>query len=158
MATFSERLKELRKARGVTQKTAAQFLGITEQAYQKYEYAMREPDHETTISLAVFYQVSIDYLMGRTVDTAMFRADVRVAEVLSDARLDLAQKGLYMYLVHFSIGNRAIMSNVELFLREHSLTPDEFEHLLQGLEKLKYLYIMNYDDVDFTNQRHFILL
>jgi transcriptional regulator with XRE-family HTH domain len=158
MATFSERLKELRKARGVTQKAAAQFLGITEQAYQKYEYAMREPDHETTINLAEFYQISIDYLMGRTEDTAMFRANVRVTEVLTDARLNLAHKGLYMYLVHFSIGSRAIMSNVKHFLQEHSLTPDEFKNLLLGLAELKYLYIIKQSKDNITNQRHFILL
>ncbi|MCL2202657.1 MAG: helix-turn-helix domain-containing protein [Defluviitaleaceae bacterium] len=158
MATFSERLKEIRKARGVTQKTAAQFLGITEQAYQKYEYAMREPDHETTISLAEFYQISIDYLMGRTEDTAMFRADVRVAEVLSDTRLSLTQKGLYMYLVHFSLGSRTIMSNVNLFLQEHNLAPDEFEILLNDLAELKYLYIIDHGKDDITNQRQFILL
>ena len=158
MATFPERLKELRKARGVTQKAAAQFLGITEQAYQKYEYAMREPDHETTISLAEFYQVSVDYLMGRTEDTAMFRVDARVAEVLTDARLSLAQKGLYMYLAHFSLGSRAIMSNVELFLQEHKLTTGEFEDLLMGLEKLKYLYIIDQNKDNITNQRQFILL
>jgi len=44
----------------------AEFLGITEQAYQKYEYAMREPNHKTTIELADYFDVSVDYLLGRT--------------------------------------------------------------------------------------------
>jgi len=66
MPTFAERLKEIRIAKGATQKAMAEHLGITEQAYQKYEYAMREPNHETTIKLADFFDVSTDYLFGRT--------------------------------------------------------------------------------------------
>lgn len=65
MATFSDRLKELRKAKGTTQKAMAEYIGITEQAYQKYEYGKREPNHETTIKIADFFNVSTDYLLGR---------------------------------------------------------------------------------------------
>jgi len=63
---FADRLKEIRNAKGVTQKAMAEYLGITEQAYQKYEYAMREPNHETTIKLADYFDVSTDYLLGRS--------------------------------------------------------------------------------------------
>jgi len=65
MATFSERVKELRKAKGVTQRAIAEVLGITEQAYQKYEYGKREPNHKNTIKLADFFDVTVDYLLGR---------------------------------------------------------------------------------------------
>jgi len=64
MPSFPDRLKELRSTKGVTQKTMAEYLGITDQAYAKYEYAMREPNHDTTIKLANFFEVSIDYLLG----------------------------------------------------------------------------------------------
>ena len=66
MPCFPDRLKELRNAKGVTQKKMAEYLGITEQAYGKYEYAMREPNHKTTIKLADFFDVSTDYLLGRS--------------------------------------------------------------------------------------------
>jgi len=66
VSAFPDRLKKVRKAKGVTQKAMAEYLGITEQAYQKYEYALREPNHETTIRLADFFDVSIDYLLGRS--------------------------------------------------------------------------------------------
>jgi len=68
VSAFSERLKEIRNMKGVTQKAMAEYLGITEQAYQKYEYAMREPNHETTVKLADYFDVSTDYLLGRTDD------------------------------------------------------------------------------------------
>lgn len=66
MSSFSDRLKELRKAKGVTQKAVAQGIGITEQAYQKYEYGKHEPNHQTTIKLADYHNVSTDYLLGRS--------------------------------------------------------------------------------------------
>jgi transcriptional regulator with XRE-family HTH domain len=158
MPTFSERLKEARKARGVTQKAAANFLGITEQAYQKYEYAMREPDHKTTIRLAEFYHVSVDYLMGRTDETALFNMSKRIAEISSDARLSLECKGLYVSLLQCVVGNRAIVSNEKLFLQENNLTQKDFMQLLQCLENLKYIYIIDSSEDNITNQRHFILL
>jgi len=65
MPTFSDRLKELRNAKHITQKAMAEVLGMTEQAYQKYEYRMREPNHETTIRIADYFGVSLDYLLGR---------------------------------------------------------------------------------------------
>jgi Predicted transcriptional regulators len=64
MSIFGDRLKELRANKNVTQKQMAETLGITEQAYQKYEYAMREPNHETTVKLAMYFSVSTDYLLG----------------------------------------------------------------------------------------------
>jgi transcriptional regulator with XRE-family HTH domain len=66
MAVFSDRLKETRKLRGITQKQMADFLEITEQAYQNYEYGKREPNHETTLKIADYFNVPTDYLFGRS--------------------------------------------------------------------------------------------
>ena len=65
MSSFSNRLKELRKAKGVTQKAMAEYLGMVERAYQDYEYGKLEPNHEKTIKLADYFHVSTDYLLGR---------------------------------------------------------------------------------------------
>ena len=66
MPSFPDRLKELRKAKGVTQKTVAKGIGVLEQAYQKYEYGKHESNHEMTVKLADYFDVSIDYLVGRS--------------------------------------------------------------------------------------------
>jgi len=66
VTSFPDRLKGLRKVKSVTQKTVAEHIGILEQAYQKYEYGKHEPNHETTIKLADFFDVSTDYLLGRS--------------------------------------------------------------------------------------------
>jgi len=65
LASFSVRLKELRKAKKVKQYDVAYYLGISERGYQNYEIGKREPNHETTIKLADYFQVSVDYLLGR---------------------------------------------------------------------------------------------
>ena len=66
MSSFSEKIKQLRKAKGVTQKAVAEQLGILEQSYQKYEYGKHEPSHAITVKLADYFDVSTDYLLGRT--------------------------------------------------------------------------------------------
>ncbi len=63
---FGERLKKLRRERRVPQKELAEYLGISIRGYQFYESEDNEPNVKTLIALADFYQVSIDYLVGRT--------------------------------------------------------------------------------------------
>ncbi|MCL2187498.1 MAG: helix-turn-helix domain-containing protein [Defluviitaleaceae bacterium] len=157
MAIFAKRLKEQRKAQGITQKAVATHLGITEQAYQKYEYAMREPDHKTTIHLAEFFQTSVDYLLGRSNNSAMFNYE-KITQVLSDERLKIETKGSYALLLQCIIGNRAIIFNEKLFLQTHSLEKNDFERMLQDLENLQYIHIIDNSNDDITNERHFVLL
>jgi transcriptional regulator with XRE-family HTH domain len=64
MSVFSERLREMRKLRGVTQKALATHLGISENAYQNYEYGKREPNYKTLAELCRVLEVSADYLIG----------------------------------------------------------------------------------------------
>ncbi len=63
---LSERLKRCRKEKGLTQQQVAIFCDITEKAYQNYELMTREPKLEILIKIADFYNVSLDYLVGRT--------------------------------------------------------------------------------------------
>ncbi len=63
---LSVRLKTLRKELKKTQQDIADYLGITRSAYTAYEIDRRSPDHETLSKLANLYNVSIDYLLGRT--------------------------------------------------------------------------------------------
>ena len=64
-------LKNLRKEKKLNQGELAELLGITAQAYQKYEYGMAELTHENLVKLADFYNVSTDYILGRTPVRAM---------------------------------------------------------------------------------------
>ena len=63
---LAKRLKECRKAQGLTQMQVATYCDITEKAYQNYELMTREPKLEILVRIADFFQVSLDYLTGRT--------------------------------------------------------------------------------------------
>lgn len=67
MANFS-RLKLCRKQTNVTQKALSDYLEISERAYQHYELGTREPSFDTAIKLADYFDVSLDYLVGRSDD------------------------------------------------------------------------------------------
>ncbi|SHH73526.1 helix-turn-helix domain-containing protein [Sporanaerobacter acetigenes] len=63
---ISERLKELREEKNLLQKDLAKHLNISTSAYGYYEQGKRNPDTETIEKLADFFNVSTDYLLGRT--------------------------------------------------------------------------------------------
>lgn len=60
-----EILKKLRKNKKITQTEIANFLNISYQAYAHYETGRRNPDPNTLQKLADFFDVSVDFLLGR---------------------------------------------------------------------------------------------
>ena len=66
MQILATRLKELRENRRIYQKEIAEILGLSFRGYQNYETDQTEPKLATRIAIADYYQVSIDYLVGRT--------------------------------------------------------------------------------------------
>ena len=66
MSLFADRVKTLRIAINATQKDVADALGITVRGYQFYEKATKEPTLSKLSALADFFDVSLDYLAGRT--------------------------------------------------------------------------------------------
>lgn len=70
---IAQRLKELRTQRGLTQFAVAQGTGIAPTQYQAYEYSRKKPACDNLIVLADFFDVSIDYLVGRTDNPAVTR-------------------------------------------------------------------------------------
>ena len=58
------KLRELREQKGVTQKEVATAVGCTSTVYSRYERGEREPDISTLCSLADFFNVSIDSIIG----------------------------------------------------------------------------------------------
>ena len=65
---FSLRLKELRKEKGTKQKEMGKLLGLTEAHYQRVEYGWVNVSATTLEFLADYFEVSTDYLLGRTDD------------------------------------------------------------------------------------------
>ena len=66
MTSFVERLKSCRKESNTTQKQVAEAIGTSEQNYQRYERGSQQPTLPVLIALANYFNVSLDYLTGRT--------------------------------------------------------------------------------------------
>lgn len=66
MANFSLRMKELRKERKMTQQELADVFSVRVRTYQGYEYGASYPEVTKLIAIADFFDVSLDYLVGRS--------------------------------------------------------------------------------------------
>lgn len=64
--SLPEALKRFRKQFKVTQKQAAEIAGVAERVFQSYEYGKVVPAVTVVIALADFFDVSLDYLVGRS--------------------------------------------------------------------------------------------
>ena len=67
---FQTRLTNIRRSKGFTQKQVADGIGISEVGLQNYENGRRKPAFDVLVALADFYDVSLDYLVGRSDDPA----------------------------------------------------------------------------------------
>jgi transcriptional regulator with XRE-family HTH domain len=74
MSLFAERLKKCRKNKGLTQKQAAEHFSVAERHWQNYESGNRTPTFEGLASIADYFGVPVDYLMGRTNKAATLTA------------------------------------------------------------------------------------
>lgn len=64
MATFAERLTELRNEKGMSQDAISTELGVSKNSIYYYENEKRVPDANTVIKFARFFNVTSDYLLG----------------------------------------------------------------------------------------------
>ncbi len=62
---LKDRLKELRIEKGVSQANVAKTIGVSQKAVDYWERGINEPKASYVVSLADFFEVSCDYLLGR---------------------------------------------------------------------------------------------
>ena len=65
---ISERIVSLRKERAISQKRLAEICSLTEVAIQNYESGRRKPSYDALLLIADAFNVSLDYLVGRSDD------------------------------------------------------------------------------------------
>ena len=66
MFNFGTHLKQLRVSKNITQKQLAIDIGASERGIQNYELGERKPNYDALIALADYFDISVDYLIGRT--------------------------------------------------------------------------------------------
>lgn len=62
---LGNKLKQLRISKNKTQQQVADYLGITRAAYSHFENNRNDPDKETLVKLAILFDVTTDFLLGR---------------------------------------------------------------------------------------------
>lgn len=66
------RLKELRKQRNITQQRMSMDLNMSQNTISRYETGEREAGYNELIRIADYFNVSIDYLLGRSSDPRFY--------------------------------------------------------------------------------------
>lgn len=78
---FGKRLSALRKQKGLSQYELADRLGYSRGQIANYEQGKREPDYETLRKIADFFDVTTDYLLGRTDIRTLNEEDDSLAKI-----------------------------------------------------------------------------
>ncbi len=113
--TNGERIKYLREKNGLTQKDVAIKLGVEPAAISKYELDMREPNIEAIKKLATIFNVSIDYLLGRTPDVLVSEVDKDILEIpILKKKYDLMKKRMDRLKEEYKNENAIIIAKNEL--------------------------------------------
>lgn len=114
----------LRKEKKLSQKTVASDLGISQALLSHYEKGIRECGLDFLIRIADYYNVTCDYLLGRTPqrydDTTQISDEMTktkseaVSQIVNKKLIQNTQGVLYDYLI--KIGNRKLSNNVSNYL------------------------------------------
>lgn len=96
--TFGDRLKELRKQHNLGQKEVGAWIGVSDSSIRKYEVGERTPTPDALVVLAEHFDVTVDYLLGRSsspaaVSTGQLASDP-TGEVFDDEIRTLARAKL----------------------------------------------------------------
>ena len=89
---YGNRIAELRRKRNLTQEELANQLKISRAALSHYEQNRREPDFGTLNSIANYFKVTIDYILGRT-DDPTAQLDKETLNFMKN--LELSEKDLF---------------------------------------------------------------
>ncbi|MGM2820537.1 helix-turn-helix domain-containing protein [Bacillus cereus group sp. Bce001] len=91
MKTFGNIIRNLRKQKGITQKELAQSLQLSESTIGMYERNERQPDYNTLIRIADYFNVSTDFLLGRDFNVKEDRNNKELDQWLNDIKLAPSQ-------------------------------------------------------------------
>lgn len=121
MATeFNRIITLLRKEKGVTQKEAAASLGVSQALLSHYEKGIRECGLDFVVRLADYYDVSCDYLLGRSADRTGLTLR---AEDLPDA--DSAKDGIYRGSLLPTLNKKIIANSLNILYDKLNACPDK---------------------------------
>ena len=109
--SFGRRIKQLREEKGVRQEDIGNLFSVSKSAVSQWENDIRTPDMDIIIKLADFFDVSTDYLLGRTNDPSLSDTqhvnDDEALEYLDELHKRPEMKTL------FEVGRKATKEDIE---------------------------------------------
>ncbi len=125
-----KRLKQLRMERNIRQKEIADYLGITVSAYGNYELGQRQPNFEILCKMADFFNVSVDYLLGReNKNNSYSPSPIQLLyDQLNEAHQEIASDFIYLLLI---LENKEDYARFNAFLKSGRkfATPEDLAFL-----------------------------
>lgn len=132
---FAERLRELRRSRGLTQLELSERIGLAKSTIAGYEKGFRKPKVQTLNIMAEFFNTSADYIIGLTDNKIAKDPSQDLHKLLSSK--DFHYKGT-------KLSNKDLEFLVTYLERISELNEDQFE-------KLKDIEINEFDDIKNEN-------
>lgn len=131
---FAERLKTTRKQNGYTQVSLAEKLKVSKGTVAMWETGKRTPDFETLISLSELFDVSTDYLLGKSDDNSSIKLTDEDIEQLGRWEVEsIFSETFKMYLSLDSFGK----STVENLIKSERLRCHE-QGTLEDTSKIRF--------------------
>lgn len=87
IAALSQRLKQLRIEKNLRQDQLAKLVHVEKSSISMYENDVRQPSYEVLIRYAEVFNVSTDYLLGRTYDRSLDLSGLTAAEIAMISKL-----------------------------------------------------------------------
>lgn len=129
---LGERLSMLRKERNLTMKEIGSIIGVTDGAWNKYEKNRAEPSIENIIKIANYFDVSLDFLLGKT--------NLRDTSIIEKANI---QNELLKKFEELNVGDPSSMNNIidNLLLAldkysDETISENELQLLLKSVNDL----------------------
>ena len=124
------RIRQLRKEKGITQKELADILKVSDSALSFWEQGKYEPDNKSLATLASYFGVTIDYLLGRTHNpkVQIIPADPGTEDMFADAADTVTRLNKYA----------TDMAKFALFGGDSEVTDEMWEEAQQMAQFIKY--------------------
>ncbi|HEY4543895.1 MAG TPA: helix-turn-helix transcriptional regulator [Tissierellaceae bacterium] len=90
---FNKRLRSLREQHKISQKDFAEILGVSNVVLSRYENGERKPDYDMLIKIAEHFDVSVDYLLGKS-NSVQLSDEEEFQNFIEDPELEMWYKQL----------------------------------------------------------------
>lgn len=107
MNTFPDILKYLRKRDNYTQEQLSKALGISRSRLNNYEQGIREPDAETAALIADFFNVSFDFLYGRTDSFDITDAEYKLIQLFR--KVPESDQALVLGMIQAALSSKGLL-------------------------------------------------